>query len=52
MEKIVAIFDIIQDEAANNCNHSPVVLMPYANTLRIQHRLATVCPSQPTLMRP
>ena len=50
MEKIVAIFDIIQDEAANNCNQSPVVLMPYENTLRIQHRLARVCPSQLILM--
>ena len=50
IEKIVAIFDIIQDDAANNCIQSPVVLMPYANTLSIQHRLAVVCPSHPTVM--
>mgnify|MGYP003321783975 FL=1 len=43
MVTIAAMFDTIQEEAAHSCNQSPVVLIPYANTLRIQHRLATVC---------
>ena len=50
METIAAMFDTIQEEAAHSCNQSPVVLIPYANTLRIQHRLATVCPSHPRLI--
>lgn len=30
------MFDIIQDEAANNCSQSPVVSMPYENS-RTEH---------------
>ena len=50
METIPAMFEIIQEEAAHSCSQSPVVVIPYANTLTIQHRLATVCPIQPTLI--
>ena len=46
---IVAIFDTIHDDAANNCNQSPVEPMPYVKTLTIQNRLANVCPNHSKL---
>ncbi len=41
MANIEEILDNIQDEAASNCNQSPVEVIPYENTLIIQHKLAT-----------
>ena len=37
-----AMFAISHDDAANNCKKSPAELIPYANTLAIQQRLAKV----------
>ena len=42
MANIEEILDNNQDEAASNCNQSPVEEIPYENTLIIQHILAAV----------